>query len=241
MSCADLQNHFAGRPILDNADGIGHSLQRETVGYNRGRIELAGPNEPPHLLPGIVHPSAGYTVYGEPFEDHVPGEIDLGRAAGCSQHVHPSAGTDHGKGLGVAARMPTHFADDVGPIATGQLIDPAHDVFAGGVEDRVGSHLLRDIAPGGIQIAREHEGGTGGTRIPTAKQPIGPQPTTITTLPASSPPSRTVWTAFPIGSMIAPTSVGMPSRRMTLVAGIAMNSAKAPSRSTPIIEVLRRT
>ena len=71
---------------------------------------------------------------------------------------------------------------------------------------------------------------------PTAKQPIGPQPSTSTVLPGTSA-SSTVWTALPSGSMMAPTSVGMPSSRMTFEAGIAMNSANAPSRSTPMIWV----
>ena len=75
--------------------------------------------------------------------------------------------------------------------------------------------------------------------MPTAKQPIGPHPATNTVLPGISAVS-TVWNAFPIGSMIAPISVGMPSRARTLVAGIAMNSAKAPSRSTPMMRVLRQ-
>ena len=71
---------------------------------------------------------------------------------------------------------------------------------------------------------------------PTAKQPIGPHPRTSTVLPGTRA-SSTVCTALPIGSMMAPTSVGMPSSRMTLEAGMAMNSANAPSRSTPMIWV----
>src|SRR6476661_2015052 len=43
---------------------------------------------------------------------------------------------------------------------------------------------------------------------PTAKHPIGPQPSTKTRLPGTSA-SNTVWTAFPSGSMMAPTSVGI--------------------------------
>ncbi len=76
---------------------------------------------------------------------------------------------------------------------------------------------------------------------PTAKQPIGPQPRTSTALPGTLPPSSTVWTAFPIGSMMAPISVGIPSSFITFEAGIAMYSAKAPSRSTPMIRVRRQT
>src|SRR5574341_188309 len=72
--------------------------------------------------------------------------------------------------------------------------------------------------------------------IPTAKQPIGPHPTMNTVLPGISAVS-TVWNALPIGSMMAPTSVGMPSSARTLVAGIVMNSANAPSRSTPMMRV----
>ena len=72
--------------------------------------------------------------------------------------------------------------------------------------------------------------------IPTAKQPIGPHPTMKTVLPGISAVS-TVWNALPIGSMMAPISVGMPSSGSTLVAGIAMNSANAPSRSTPMMRV----
>ncbi len=57
---------------------------------------------------------------------------------------------------------------------------------------------------------------------PTAKQPIGPQPSTSTVLPMTASPSRTVWKALPIGSMMAPISVGMPPSFITLEAGIAM-------------------
>ena len=71
---------------------------------------------------------------------------------------------------------------------------------------------------------------------PTAKHPIGPQPSTSTVLPGTSD-SSTVWTALPIGSMMAPTSVGIPSSRITFEAGMAMYSANAPSRSTPMIWV----
>lgn len=57
--------------------------------------------------------------------------------------------------------------------------------------------------------------------IPTAKQPMGPHPTTNTVLPGISAVS-TVWKAFPIGSMMAPISVGMPSSVSTFPAGITM-------------------
>src|SRR6266550_473545 len=40
-----------------------------------------------------------------------------------------------------------------------------------------------------------------------------------------------------MGSMMAPTVVGTPSRGSTLVAGMAMYSANAPSRSTPMMRV----
>src|SRR5438445_4991341 len=43
-----------------------------------------------------------------------------------------------------------------------------------------------------------------------------------------------------MGSMTAPTAVGMPSSGSTLVAGMTMYSANAPSRSTPMIRVLRQ-
>src|SRR6059036_503078 len=60
--------------------------------------------------------------------------------------------------------------------------------------------------------------------MPTAKQPIGPHPTMKTKLPGISAVS-TAWNALPIGSMTAPTVVGMPFKGSTLVAGIAMYSA----------------
>src|SRR5438445_4511648 len=40
-----------------------------------------------------------------------------------------------------------------------------------------------------------------------------------------------------MGSMMAPTVVGTPSSGSTLVAGMAMYSANAPSRSTPMMRV----
>src|SRR5882724_1333998 len=72
--------------------------------------------------------------------------------------------------------------------------------------------------------------------MPTAKQPIGPHPTTNTELSLTSV-LNTAWNAFPMGSMMAPTVVGTPSRGSTLVAGIAMYSANAPLRSTPMMRV----
>src|SRR6266566_4611149 len=74
---------------------------------------------------------------------------------------------------------------------------------------------------------------------PTAKQPIGPHPTMNTVLPGTSAVS-TAWKALPIGSITAPTVVGMPFKGSTLVAGMAMYSANAPSRSTPMMRVLRQ-
>src|SRR5439155_866707 len=74
---------------------------------------------------------------------------------------------------------------------------------------------------------------------PTAKQPIGPHPTMNTVLPDTSAVS-TAWKALPSGSITAPTAVGMPFRGSTLVAGMAMYSANAPSRSTPMMRVLRQ-
>src|ERR1051325_11153377 len=74
---------------------------------------------------------------------------------------------------------------------------------------------------------------------PTAKHPIGPHPAMNTVLPGMSE-VRTVWNAFPMGSMIAPTVVGMPFRGSTLLAGIVMYCANAPSRSTPMMRVLRQ-
>src|SRR5437667_435062 len=43
-----------------------------------------------------------------------------------------------------------------------------------------------------------------------------------------------------MGSITAPTAVGMPSSGSTLLAGMAMYSANAPSRSTPMMRVLRQ-
>src|SRR2546421_5927417 len=74
---------------------------------------------------------------------------------------------------------------------------------------------------------------------PTAKQPIGPHPTMNRGRPDRSAVS-TAWKALPIGSITAPMVVGMPFKGSTLVAGMAMYSANAPSRSTPMMRVLRQ-
>src|SRR5947208_10858902 len=47
----------------------------------------------------------------------------------------------------------------------------------------------------------------------------------------------TAWKALPMGSMMAPTVVGTPSRGRTLVWGMGIHSANAPSRSTPMMRV----
>ena len=68
-----------------------------------------------------------------------------------------------------------------------------------------------------------------------AIKPIEPTPV-IATLRTLTPAAITVCTALPRGSKIAATSSGIDgSSRQTLYSGIAMYSAKAPSRSTPMI------
>ena len=56
-------------------------LEREAVGDDGAGVELAGAEEAPHLVPGLVHLAAGDAVEGESLEDHVAGEVHLGRPA----------------------------------------------------------------------------------------------------------------------------------------------------------------
>ncbi len=79
------------------------------------------------------------------------------------------------------------------------------------------------------------------TQIPTAKMPIGPHPVISTVAPGISAVSA-VWNALPIGSWMPPMSYEMSSSRCQMfVAGIAMKSAKQPSRSTPMMCVFGQT
>ena len=65
--------------------------------------------------------------------------------------------------------------------------------------------------------------------------PIEPTPV-ITTLFVLTPAAITVWTALPSGSKTAANSSGIAGSSFhTLYSGIAMNSANAPSQSTPMI------
>ena len=70
-----------------------------------------------------------------------------------------------------------------------------------------------------------------------AIRPIGPAPVTSTSSPTSGKVSA-VCTALPSGSKIAARSGSIPAGcTQRLPAGTATNSAKAPSRSTPMLEV----
>ena len=67
--------------------------------------------------------------------------------------------------------------------------------------------------------------------------PIGPAPVTSTSSPTKSN-DKVACTAFPKGSRIAPISSEILSGNLiTFFPGTAMNSAKAPSLSTPIFTV----
>ena len=112
-----LQDHLAGLPVLDDLDRVRDPLEREAVGDDRPRVELAGPEEPPHLVPGLVHPPAGDAVEREALEDHVAREVHFGGAARRAQQVDPAAQSRRGERLGMPARVAAHLADQVDPVA----------------------------------------------------------------------------------------------------------------------------
>jgi len=69
------------------------------------------------------------------------------------------------------------------------------------------SHPGRQGQPFGMMSEAMTLAAPAARATPTAKQPIGPHPTMNTMLPGMSA-DNTAWNAFPIGSMMAPTSSG---------------------------------
>ena len=115
-------------------------------------------------------------------------------------------------------------------------------LWIGGLIVGLGAVLAIWPRPGrkGRQVALPHRA-PAARAIPTAKRPMGPQPTTATERPETSVCS-TVWKALPRGSKTAAWSSSTASGRgMRLVDGTTTYSAKAPSRSMPRMAVSRQT
>src|SRR5690606_31463935 len=93
----------------------------------------------------------------EPLEDDVPGEVHLGGAAGGTEEVHSSGEPRRAEGGLVAVRVAAHLADQVNALPPGQVPDAPHDVHFGGIEADMSPHSPRELEPGGIEVAGDHE------------------------------------------------------------------------------------
>ena len=93
-----------------------------------------------------------------------------------------------GERLRVAAGMAAHLADQVHAVAAGELADPRQHVVLRGVERDVGAHGPGQLEPRGLKSLAMTSDAPAARATPTAKQPIGPQPSTSTVLPGDRPP-----------------------------------------------------
>ena len=162
-------------------------LERKAVGDDRARVELAGAEEAPHLVPGLVHLAAGDAVEREPLEDHVAGEVHLGRAAGRAQQVDPAARAaprrtpGRGRSGGRSSRRRgrrrrRRSARAPGPARRRR---PGLSVTCAPIARARSSRI-------GLKSLAITSDAPAARATPTAKQPIGPQPSTSTVLPGTS-------------------------------------------------------
>ena len=186
------------------------------MGDDRPGVELAGAEEPTHLVPGLVHLAAGHAIEREALEDHIARKVDLGGSAGRSQQVHPPAQAGGRERLRVAAGMTAHLADQVHAVPPGQLPDPGEHVVAAGLRVTCAPMARASSSRMGLKSLAITSDAPAARATPTAKQPIGPQPSTSTVLPGTRA-SSTVWTALPMrvhdgadlgGNPVEPHDVG---------------------------------
>ena len=91
-----------------------------------------------------------------------------------------------------------------------------------GIERHVRAHGARQLEPARVEVARDDERGARGARHADREAADRAAAEHEDGASRHLRPPSTVWTALPIGSMMAPISVGMPSSFITLEAGIAM-------------------
>src|ERR671921_2631947 len=159
----NLQDHLTGLAILDHLDGLGDLLEWEAVGDHWTRIQLASPQEPKHLVPGLIHLPSGYSVEGQAFEDYVAREIHFCGSAGRTQQIDSPTHSCRGKSLGVTTGVAAHFADQVYAIPAGKLPHPGHNIVVIGIQSDLGTHGVSQFEPLGVEIAGDHQGSPGGT------------------------------------------------------------------------------
>src|SRR5437879_13528829 len=64
---------------------------------DRARVEQAGREIAPHLLPRVVHLPADDAVHGDPLEDDLGGEVDGHDALADAEQLYPTAPADRGE------------------------------------------------------------------------------------------------------------------------------------------------
>src|SRR2546429_4411752 len=150
-------------------------------GVDQSRREIAA-----HLVPRLVHLASDHAVHGDALEDDLAGEVDRHLAVGDAEQLHPPPQAHRGERLVQGRRHARHLTHHVG------ASPPVSASTARTTSSRVASIVT--LAP--IRVARASRlaftseaitlAAPAARAIPTAKQPMGPHPTTNTVLPEMS-------------------------------------------------------
>ena len=138
--------------------------------------------------------------------------------------------------MSIAAPLPDISSSTSTPSPLGASLDFVDQSRCARVKRLVGAQPLCELEFGRIDVDRiDTDDAPAARATGIAIRPIEPTPV-ITTLLPLTPAAITVCTALPSGSKTAANSSGIAGSSFhTLYSGIAMNSANAPSQSTPMI------
>src|SRR5712691_8583764 len=153
-----------------------------------------------------------------------------------AKDVDPAGGPDDREGLRQGLLAPRELQDFIDALAGGQVHHLVHEALVR-FQDDVGPTVFANFIRYSFRwpMARTRPAPIA-RHTATAMRPIGPRPKIATVFPGTFA-FVVVYTAFPSGSCIVASSGGRSgSFTMTFEAGTFRYSAKAPSRSIPMID-----
>ncbi len=204
------------------------------------RVELPRPQETRHQVPRVVHPAPGHAVDGHALEDELrrrsrtPSAWPACRASARARRAHElECLVDRGRHAATSRAPRRRRARRSQPCTAASAVRLGWTTSCAPIARASASRVWFTS----LAITRD---APAATQMPTAKMPIGPQPVTAPSRPGSRCGERGV-EGVP-HRVVDAADLDRRCRRpdaSTFVAGIAMNSAKQPSRSTPMIARVR--
>src|SRR5438309_9778360 len=137
-------------------------------------------------MPRLVHLASDHAVHGDPLEDDLAREVYRDLARGDAEQLDAPSPAHGGEGLMQGRGDARHLAHHVRPLAPGLGEHGAYTSSRAALRVRWAPILAASASRVGLTSEAITLAAPAARAIPTAKQPIGPQPTTNTVLPGIS-------------------------------------------------------